>query len=487
MRDYIVLYLNGERRKLRGKEVFMTLSDYLRSHLLTGTKVVCEEGDCGACTVMKGDLVSNKLDYKTINSCITFMHLLDCSHIVTVEGLSKASGARKVQDSMVECHGAQCGFCTPGIVMSLVDMAQAADKKITEKKVKNCLAGNLCRCTGYDSIIKAGTNIDFNSVKNFSSQFAEDQIIKDFSVESKNSIEIEFGENKFYAPVKLSDVIKLNQQKEMLVKSSATDLGVQINKERLFPKSRVSLSQVKSLYEISQNEDFIIVGAKVSLTILQDYVEEIIPEFYELLKIFASPQIKNAATLVGNIANASPIGDTIPFLMVSQSELELTGPNGKRRVNINDFYTGYKQMDMSQDELITNVFIRKPVKNEVLKLYKVSKRKDLDISCVTAGFRLKLKDESNVIESVDIALGGVGATVLKMQDSEHALLGKDYKLEEFEKTGALASKSIAPMSDVRGSEEYRRILVRNMYTKFYLDSSVIFKQSELQAGASHES
>lgn len=475
MRDYILFYLNGKRHEVRGEQAFMSLADFLRYERgLTGTKIVCAEGDCGACSVLRGEVLpeQDELRYSTINACITFVHLMDGTHVVTVEGLQNEQALSPVQQAMVENYGAQCGFCTPGFVCAMTDLVNhnayqnpKGQTHLDEKQIRNGLTGNLCRCTGYTPIIEAGKAVDLAQFTPLQKRYNSPEMMAELRRHRSLPIRIQAGNKDFYAPLSYAEAVTFKKAQDAQIFASATDLGVQINKERSNPTVICSLNLVPEAHALSESGGVISVGARVTLNELEHFMRGHIPEFARLLKIFASPQIKNKGTLVGNVANASPIADTLPFLFVADAEVELTGPNGCRRVNINRFYTGYKQLDMRSEELISRILIPIPDPADSLRLFKVSNRKDLDISTFTAGFRLRL--ENDLISQIAIAYGGVAATVLRLPKTEAFLQGKPFNLETFQTAGAIARSEISPISDVRASAAYRLKLAENILLKLY--------------------
>lgn len=467
MRRSVILYINGNRHEISGAQAFAPLTDYLRyAQRLTGTKVVCAEGDCGACTVLCSSRPGEKL--KSLNSCITIPALLDGSHLITVEGLEDAADLHPVQKAMVNCHGAQCGFCTPGIVCSLAGLFEEHNE-VTEKRARNALTGNLCRCTGYEPILKSAAAVAEDLTGRLKSRYLNDaKITQELRQISNQDLFLECAAQSYFAPTSLQSLLeyKQSQPKARLI-ASATDMGVMANKGKLQYQALCSLNRVPGNEKIREDADHLVVGAGATLTDLQNAAKNLYPEFYELLKIFASPQIKNVATLVGNVANASPIADTLPFLFVMKALVEIQSTAGQRVVNINDFYRGYKVLDLKPDEIITAIRIPKLRGDEVLKLYKVSRRKDLDISCVTAGFLFKMRDET--IAEARVAYGGVGPTVLRLTQTEDFLRGKTLDLNDLAQASETALAEVAPISDVRGSKDYRLLLVKNLFLKMHYD------------------
>ncbi len=468
MRKNIVIYLNGSREEISAENSFMTTAEFLRYKKgLTGTKVVCSEGDCGACTILVSRFVNGKLGpYKSLNSCISFLYLLDRCHLITVEGVGEISHMHPVQESMLKCHGAQCGYCTPGIVCALAQMGndlKNSGKIQTEKKVKNYLSGNLCRCTGYEPIIQAGMDIELDKVETFESIYDDKEIEKNLALLDAE-VSISTDKKSVYLPKDFSNALEFKENnKDLIITSGATDLGVVENKGKINIQKSMTLNNIDSAYKVDDTKDFISIGAKVSLTEVENACERDFLEFSKKLHIFASPQIKNTATLVGNIINASPISDTVPFLRVAQAKLKLSSKSSSREVDINDFIKeGYKQLDLKQDEVVESVII--PKTQQKFKLYKVSIRKDLDISTVTFACRYKLNGD--VLEDFSLAFGGVGAYVLRATDIETKAKGMKFTQENFKKLSLEVRNIITPMSDHRGSAEYRYQLCENLLLKF---------------------
>ncbi len=476
MRDYISVFINGEPRRIKGEEAFMTLSDFLRYERgLVGTKVVCAEGDCGACTVIIGNvhkLKNDDFEYVPVNSCISFMHILDGSHIITVEGLKNDDELNEVQESMVRNHGAQCGFCTPGFVCALnagVESHLREGKVIDERRVKNSLTGNLCRCTGYKSIIEAGLDIDLKKFEPLTKKFNSKEILKTLREDVSLDALIKTETNEVFLPTTLKSAIDKNKNSKTIFVSGASDIGVLYNKRGFDPESITGLHNIKEMSEIIKNKDNVFIGARVNLHQIEEELRDEFYEFTHMIHIFASPQIKNRATLVGNVANASPIADSIPFLMVANAGVVLIGPRGEREVNINSFYLGYKQLDMKDDEFIKGIKIPLLGKDEKIKLYKTSNRKDMDISIVTFASRYRIEDK--MVKEMSIAIGGVGPVVMRALKTETELIGKPFEKSIFERAATVLKSEVTPIDDVRGSANFRRILSKNLLLKFYTEES----------------
>jgi len=469
MRDFVLIYVNGQRHELRGPRLFQSLSDFLRYELqLTGTKVVCAEGDCGSCTVFLGRPNGETIDYSTVCSCIQYLFQLDGCHVVTVEGLKYDGEMNPVQAAMVRCQGTQCGFCTPGFVVSMCALFED-HTTMTEQRLRRGLVGNLCRCTGYEPILKAGLDVDATKLQRLDDLYPPATLAPVLSQAMTEPVLVHDGERTFFKPTAVSDAAKFKgEHADCVIIAGGTDLGVQMNKGLRELRTVMSTAALTSLSELSVTGAQIVAGAGVSLTELESTCATAMPEYAAMLAYFGSSPIKNAGTLGGNIANASPIGDTMPALFVLDAEIELTGARGARRVNINNFYTGYKKTVATQDELITRVFIRLPKSSERFKLYKVSKRKDLDISTFAAA--IWMTTDAGRITDVRIAYGGVAATIVRLPQTEAALKGAALTQASFDAAAIVAAGEIRPISDVRGSAEYRSRLAANVLRKFFAET-----------------
>lgn len=469
MREQILLYINGQPHWVTGENAFLPLSDYLRYQLQkTGTKVVCAEGDCGACSVLLGRLQGDELVYLSVNSCIQYIYQLDCTHIITIEGLKENGKLNPIQEAMMSCHGAQCGYCTPGIVVTLCGhfMNKPDHQPATGQDIRDVLTGNLCRCTGYEPIINAGCTVNPADVTRLPQLYPSEAMQEAFSKHQSEAVRLEWEGRTFFKPVSIEEAVQFKKENpNTVLLSGGTDIGVICNKRAFEPTSLMSTAHLPGLDTIVQEGDMLVVGAKATLSQLEAASQDLLPDLYQLLLLFGSPQIKNAGTLAGNIANGSPIGDSLPFLFVMEAKIEVTGVNGSRRININQFYTGYKRMAVQPDEIITRIFIPLPKPEEIIKLYKVSRRRNLDISTFMAAFRATISNDS--IERISIAYGGVGPTILRLPKTEAFLIGNAWSENNFQEAGPLALAEITPLSDVRGSQDFRNQLAQNILLKFY--------------------
>jgi xanthine dehydrogenase small subunit len=484
-RDHLLVFINGERHKIAGGDAFLTLSDFLRLRLgQVGTKIVCSEGDCGACSVLigrPGDEEADrggeegKLVYRAMDSCIHFMYQLDRTHVVSIEGLKRNGLLSPVQDAMVKCHGSQCGFCTPGFVMTMAGLLEGEGagrhEALTPDELRSGLTGNLCRCTGYVQIIDAGCAVDPGKTARLSELYPDGPMTDIFEIHANENVKIVAGDGRtIAAPANLDAAVAFKAANPgCTVVAGATDIGVQYNKRKIDPREVLCLANVGEMKGVGYEAGTLAAGACAKWSQVEREVKDLVPTFYDVLTLFGSPQIRNAGTIGGNIANASPIADSVPFLLVMGAELELTGPDGSRRVNINDFYTGYKQFDLKADELIVKVHIPLPTEAQTLRLYKVSRRRDLDISTFTAAVLMELNETGETIQSTRIAYGGVAAVVLRLPKTEKFLTGKQFDESVLREAGELAKTETTPLTDVRGSADFRLQLAENILTKFYFD------------------
>lgn len=470
MRKQVVFYLNGLRTVVDPADTLLSLSDYLRlRRRLTGTKIVCSEGDCGACTMLVGRPQGDRLEYLGVDSCIQFMFQLDGTHVVSVEGLQQNEQLTAVQQAMVDCHGSQCGFCTPGFVTSMTAMLESCDH-LDESNMRYGLTGNLCRCTGYTSIFESGIAVSRESHQRMEELYPSAPIVADLEQFTGKSIdikcEVDGKQHRIVVPVNLTEALQvLAEEPGSTIVAGATDLGVRINKTRELPETILDLSKLSELEAMKVTDRSLQLGARASWTDIEVLCQTEVPQFAEIVSVFGSPQIRNVGTLGGNIINASPIADSLPFLHVMEAELELASASGARRVNINNFYRGYKDFDLQPGELLTEVHVPLPMEGEMLRLFKISRRRDLDISSFTAAIRLQLDEET--ITSASIAYGAVGPTIIRLRATEQFLVGKPFTEDTMLQAGELAVGEITPISDVRGSADYRYQLARNVLLKFY--------------------
>ena len=444
-----------------------TLLDYIRNDLKkNGTKEGCAEGGCGACTVVLGELNGSKLIYKSINSCISFLPSINGKHLILVENLiSKKNELHPIQEAMVKFHGSQCGFCTPGFIMSLFAMYKNF-KRFDNEIIEETLSGNLCRCTGYRPIIDAAKSL--NNKKN-NDHFKKDQvkIIKLLKSINNNEIEVAHNSKKYFSPKSLRNlrkIIKKNPNSYFL--SGGTDLSLEVTKLRGELKSIISLNSVEELKFFKKTKNFIEVGAGVSLYDFQNIIKSYYLDFYNILKRYGSVQIRNFATISGNIATASPIGDTLPLLLSLDASVKIQTKSALITVPLNKFFISYRKTKLKRGDFVYSVKI--PInKNNYFKAYKISKRFDDDISTVCGSFNLLVKN-GKIINS-KIAYGGMSEIPKRATSIEKKLNNSIFSEELFLKAQDLIKNDFSPIDDMRASRNYRIEIARNLLMKFFYE------------------
>ena len=471
MRESILLFVNGQEHRVTGSDAFLTLSDLLRKRLnLCGTKIVCSEGDCGSCSTLCGRLNADgtAFEYLSIDSCIRFVFQLDRCHIVTVEGLAKGEQLHPVQEAMVKCHGSQCGFCTPGFVMSMAGILEQNDAP-TEEDWRYGLTGNLCRCTGYSPILTAGNQLKGCAGQNLNERYPAEQMIRAIDEASGDGVQIESKEATVCCPNSLAEATAfLAKHPGAEIIAGATETGVRFNKGLCTAKVWLDLNAVDELAGVRVDGDDLVMGARATWTDLELITRTHAKPFKEIVDVFGSPQIRNVATIGGNIINASPIADSLPFLVSCDAVLTLVSQAGTRTVAINDFFQGYKQIDLKPGELLSEIRIALPPADRKLRLYKVSRRRDMDISTFTGAIWMDL--DGDQIKDAGIAYGAVGPTVLRLTETENFLRGQEFTLDTMRRAGEIALQEITPISDVRGGQDFRNRLAKTVLQKFFYET-----------------
>ncbi|MCU0797442.1 MAG: xanthine dehydrogenase molybdopterin binding subunit [Akkermansiaceae bacterium] len=442
------LFIDGRRLELTDSPAHENLLALLRRRGITGTKCGCNEGDCGACTVL---LERPGGAPRAINSCLALVHSLAGSSIITVEGLASEDGSlHPAQRTMSEACGSQCGYCTPGFVCSL---AEAGARGVTSDPaaVADQLCGNLCRCTGYRPIREAAAAMPSADVN--------------FSVHGDPAL----SPSRHHRPTTLDEALELrSQHPDAMLVAGATEIAVLINKRQLRPENLISLERVKELTVIESTESHWHLGAAVPLTDLADALGGEYPALDQMLRLFASRQIRHRATLGGNLVTASPIGDSAPVLLALDASVILASPQGKRTLPLAEFFTGYRKTVLNADELLEAVLLpRNPAGR--CTFAKVSKRREMDISTVSAAIRMEVGADGR-IRTARLAFGGVAACPQRALAVEETILGlTPAEVMSAEMLDRLCA-SFTPLSDLRGTAEYRRLLLRELLRKHFLET-----------------
>jgi len=471
--------LDGHIVEAQGERRTTTVLDYLREQLQrTGTKEGCAEGDCGACVVMVGELnaAGNGVDYVPVNSCIQLLPTLDGKSVKTIESLQKAYGRlHPVQDEMIKCHGSQCGFCTPGIVMSLVNLVQVVPSP-SRQQITDSLSGNLCRCTGYTPIIDAA----FKAVEKKSELKLDDHadvallqeiqraktptLTLDGDILVQPVVRTKKG-NEFVSPATLAEVADyLLKHPTTTLLAGSTEIGLQVNKKFSRPEHIMYLGNVADLRQVTESAQAWRMGAAVSLTQVETLIAKAYPDFAEVLRRFGSPPIRSTATLAGNIANGSPIGDSMPCLMALGASLVLRRGDKTRKVLLENFYTGMKKNVLEAGEFIEAVELPKPVTGQVFRAHKVSKRFEQDISATCAAISYSL--QGGKLSGVKLAYNGLAPSPCRAPKLEAVLEGKTPAAVTAADLDAAITASFTARDGLRATWAYRALVARNLVIDF---------------------
>lgn len=469
----VCFVLDGKIVRVENCPPTMTVLEYLRevAHR-TGTKEGCAEGDCGACTVVLGERSADgqRIKYRPVNSCIRFLPTIDGQELVTVESLSGPDGTlHPVQQAMMDHHGSQCGFCTPGFVMSLFAL-YLSDPTPSRERVIEALSGNLCRCTGYRPIIEAGMRMgSYPAPPHWSREATtlEGKRALLEAIQREDSLQLP----GVCAPRTIDEVASvLEADPSSLILAGGTDIGLWVTKQLRELPPIVYIGNVAALKAIHREADGLRVGAAVSLTDAWESLVSLYPALGEMAQRFGSPPVRNSGTLCGNLANGSPIGDSIPVLIALGAEIELRCGPRTRHLPLEQLYLGYQRKDLAPGEFIVSARIPLPSADLWVSAYKVSKRFDQDISAVAAAFTMRV--EAGRVQCVRLAFGGMAAVPVRALATERILLGADWNEASIDAAAAGLAEDFKPLTDMRATSAYRLQVAGNLLRRFYFEHCV---------------
>lgn len=467
----IKFLLNNELVKIENLDPNKTVLQYLREEQFkSGTKEGCASGDCGACTVVLAELDSEnsaQLNYKSINSCITFVGNLHGKQLITVEDLKEGAKLHHAQQTIVDNHGSQCGFCTPGFVMSSFALHKQNNKP-NRAEVLEALAGNLCRCTGYRSIIEAAITSSESAAEDSFAKHYQQTIAALTELQQSPTPALTGNSHHYIAPQNIDELATelINEPRSTLV-AGGTDLALSVTQNLATIDKLVYVGNVAELTTIEETETEIIIGSALPYSDFIDTLHHYYPDLGEMIERIGSKQVRNTGTLGGNVGNASPIGDMPPALIALGATMTLHVQGQERTILVEDYFVDYKKTVLKPSEFIKSIQIPKPIAGQTLKLYKISKRLDDDISAVLAAFFIEQKGQK--ITNVRLAFGGMAAIPKRAPATEAILLGNNLTAALIAKAKEALTSDFQPMTDVRASDKYRMTVAQNLIEKCYLE------------------
>jgi xanthine dehydrogenase small subunit len=471
MAEAVRFLLGHQPRELRKFDPNLTVLNWLRDVARrTGTKEGCAEGDCGACTVVLGELAGDRIRYRAVNACILFVPQLDGRQLITVEHLRGPDGAlHPVQQAMVECHGSQCGFCTPGFVMSLFALYHE-DPAPARQRILDALAGNLCRCTGYRPIVEAARRMyELGAGDQFSAREPK-TIARLEAIRGGDRLAFAHAGKRCFAPRRVDDLAALCEHfPSACLLAGGTDVALWVTKQHRDLDTLIYVGEVEELRRLETTDSHLEIGAAVTYTDAIAALGARWPDFGELIRRLGSVQIRNSGTIGGNVANGSPIGDSMPALIALGAELVLRKGTLRRSMPLEDFYVDYRKTALQPGEFVELIRVPLPHAGDQFRCYKLSKRFDQDISALLGAFNLRLA--KGRVADVRIAYGGMAAIPKRAIECEHALRGRPWIEATVAQARAALAREFAPISDMRASAAYRLLAAQNLLTKFHLETS----------------
>lgn len=470
-RQTLKFWLNHQLIELDQLPATQTLLDYLRlTQVLRGTKEGCAEGDCGACTVLVGRLDGSQLKYESVNACIRFVGSLDGCHVVTIEHLKGKNGAlHPIQKAMVEHHGSQCGFCTPGFVMSLYAMWMS-EFEPDVATIERYLQGNLCRCTGYEPIIKAALDIGEHGKLHEDFLMVEhDQMVQKLStLQDDHLMQVDADGDTIFAPATLDQFVSIYAQNpEATIVAGATDVGLWVTKFMRDISPVIFTSRLKDFRKIEVSDTAITVDGGASYTDMLTVIDEHLPQLAQFWRRIGGEQVRNMGTVGGNIANGSPIGDTPPPLIALGATITLRKGAERRTLELEKYFITYGKQDRAAGEIVEQIRIPLPDEEQLFACYKISKRRDEDISALCGAFCAKIEDGR--IADIRITFGGMAGTPKRATNVEAALKGAPWSERSIADAKLVFEQDFEPLSDWRASAAYRMAAAQNLLERFYIE------------------